>query len=466
MSDLESLHSKLDDAMRAAEDELIAIHRRIVQVPSVNFGDGSSAREDEVARVMTEILQAAGMNCRTVESASGRANFLASSRGADTAKAERSLLLMGHSDVVPVGDESDWRFPPFSAEIADDRIWGRGSNDCKMLVAAELFAAAMIQRLGLLSRGELRVVIGADEEAGGAMGFGWLERHERDFLKADLAINEGGGAYFGSTAEGDLLFMAGCGEKGRYEVTFTAKGAGTHASVPWKKANPLARLAEVAAFVAHRESRAWPASPIFGSLRKWMDLPGETTEENLEATIEEAGRYSLAFQNSLRAQSRLSIVPTIFNSGGKSNVVPSRAELRCDARIVPGQTRADLDVAIKEILEHFPDVEADISETAAPSVSPYDERIEGYFRRALNRTFTSESSAQILPTWCTGFTDSRFVRLAGTPTYGFQVVEPGADPDRLNIHCVNESIDVSMLLPCALALGHLAIDFLEGDHVR
>ncbi len=459
---MNELHASLHREMSKREDELIALHRRIVSVPSVNRGDGSSAREDEVAAVMCDYLSPLGIENRTTEGSPHRANFLA--RHGDAKKGRgKTLLFMSHSDVVPPGDESAWRFPPFSAEIADGRIWGRGSNDCKMLVAAELFAMASLARNGLLRRGELRIAVGADEEAGGKWGFGWLAQSEADFLRADLAVNEGGGAFFGKAAQGENLFTLGCGEKGRYEVVITAKGPGTHASVPWSKSNPLEAMSKIIERAAALEGEPFPASPIFKDLRKWMALDGEITRENLSATITEAGKkYSIAFRNSLIAQSRISFVPTVLQCGDKSNAVPTRAELHCDARIVPGQTRKDLEDLLQKFRAEFPDVEIAIDETAGSSVSPYDPPIESLFKSAIQRALGTKE-VELLPTWCTGFTDSRFVRPVGTPVYGFQLVEPKADPDRLGIHCVDESIEVGMLLPCALSLAHLALEFCESD---
>ena len=76
-----------------------------------------------------------------------------------------------------------------------------------------------------------------------------------------------------------------------------------------------------------------------------------------------------------------------------------------------------------------------------------------------------EETVRVLPAWCTGFTDSRFVRGLGTPTFGFQLVEPSADAERLSIHCIDESIEAGMLLPCSLALAHLALDFCYGEDI-
>jgi len=471
--------------MSTREDELIALHRALVQVPSINWGDESSAREIEVARVAGDYLNEHGVDSRTVESAPGRGNLLAELHSGAGGSNGPSLLLMGHSDVVPVGEESLWRFPPFSAEIADGRIWGRGANDCKMLVACELFAMASLARIGAPFAGELRLALGADEEAGGRWGFGWLAQNEAEFMRATLAVNEGGGAYLGRGNAGESYFLLGAGEKGRYELTFRAAGPGTHASVPWGRVNPVETIGKVLEALAAWNAPEIDQVPIVEALRGILGGGGLGFQghslENQEVTslVPVAGSFSKAFRNSFLAQTRMTIVPTLIAAGEKTNAVPTGAELRCDARILPGQTRGELEEAIGKIVAPIDAGDGagnegltwDLQETAAPSVSPYSPEIESLFKGALEQTFGSEvgqsntriGEIALLPSWCTGFTDSRFARDVGTPTYGFQVVEPGANPNRLGIHCVDESIEVGMLLPCARALGHLAIEFLGSD---
>lgn len=445
---------EIHQSMTARGEELLELHRRLVQVPSVNRGDGSSAREDEVARVAAEYLRSCGVESRIVESAPGRGNLLASHRASEPGP---TMLFISHSDVVPAGDETAWRFPPFSATVADGRIWGRGSNDCKMLVAAELFALGSIARAGMLPRGQIRMALGADEEAGGRFGFGWLAESEADFLRADLAVNEGGGAYLGRAADGEMMFTVGTGEKGRYEVVFTAKGPGTHASIPWGKANPVARIGELIGAIERWSGEPVLTSPVLRGLRAALGLEGELDAANLQATIDAGRKFSQAFYNSLMAQTRMTIVPTMLAAGDKSNAVPTRAELRCDARILPGQSREDLERAVREIAGAFSEVEFRIEETAGSSVSQVSPELRDMIERAIERAVSAK--CRVVPTWCTGFTDSRFIRACGTPTIGFQLVEPGADPDRLGIHCIDESIEAGMLMPCALSLAHLALEF-------
>jgi acetylornithine deacetylase/succinyl-diaminopimelate desuccinylase-like protein len=455
--------------MSDREEELLDLHRELVRIPSVNRGDGSSARETEVATTLATYLNRAEIESRIVESAPGRGNLLARWRAPiPGSPLGHRLLFMGHADVVPPGDESRWRFPPFSAERANGRIWGRGTNDCKMLVACEAFAMASIARSGELVSGEIRLAVGADEEAGGKFGFGWLEEHESEFLKADLAINEGGGAYLTRGVDDRETFLVGTGEKGRYEVIFSVEGPGTHASVPWGRMNPAVRIAELAASLSAWSSLPLPGAPILPGFRETMGLLGDPASESLGLTFEAARRLSKSFYNSLMAQTRMTLVPTVLRSGDKSNAVPTSAELRCDGRLLPGQARRDLEEAIVEILKGFPDIAWRIEETAGSSVSELPEGTTGLFEQATARALNPEGSIpegkplpRMLPSWCTGFTDSRFARAVGTPTYGYQLVIPQAEPDRLGIHCIDESIEQPMLLPCALSLAHLALEFCE-----
>lgn len=463
-------HRQLHRMMKDAETELIDLHSGLVRIPSVNWGDGSSARETEVAEYAAAYLEPYGIPCRIVESAPGRGNLLArwnSSNSEDPAGPK--LLLMSHSDVVPAGEAGKWRHPPFSAERSEGRIWGRGTNDCKMLVACELFAIAKLAGSGGAKRGELRLAVGADEEAGGKFGFSWLEQHEPDFLRADLAINEGGGAYLGDAPDGERLFLVGAGEKGRYEVIFRAEGPGTHASVPWGRPNPVVRIGELATVLAAWSGEPVLTAPVLPELQSALGTPGELTVLALDGLLGQARKFSGAFYNSLMAQTRVTLVPTMLKAGEKSNAVPTSAELRCDGRILPGQGIEDLKSAIEGILSSFPDVRFTIEETAGSSVSEFPGGLRALFERATRRALSSDGSdtevgeIKAIPTWCTGFTDSRFARNVGTPTYGFQLVRPEANPDRLGIHCVDESIDEDMLISCALALGHLALEFMACE---
>lgn len=451
-----ALHDQIQQHLTQHEAELIALHQSIVQVPTVNRGDGTSAEESKCAAVGAQYLKGAGIESEIAEGAPGRGNLLAESGPGNG----RSMLWMSHNDVVPIGDESAWTHPPFGARIADGRIWGRGSNDCKMLVAAELFALAELKRLGLPKRGRIKLAVGADEEVGGGLGFGWLLKNRTDFLKADLAICEGGGSYIGRLGGPRPVISVGSGEKGRCDVTLKARAEGGHASTPWGKRNPLLTLSEAVRRIAAWQPRVAPVSPIFPAMAPWIGMD-QITPENIEESIARLAERVPALQASLRGQSRMTLTPTVLHCGDKANAIPTEATLVCDARLLPGQTLTDLEAVVNGILNGLDGIEISIAQTCGPSVSPFDESLRGMFERASSQAVGE--AAEVAPVWCVGATDAHYVREVGTPVYGFQVVDPKADPERLGIHCINESIEVGMLLPCALALAHFAVEYLEGE---
>lgn len=450
----QSLHESLASALREREDELIELHRALVAIPTVNRGPGDCDGERPLAECAADYLKQAGVTSRIVESEPRRASLLA-----ECGDGARTMLWMSHSDVVPAGDERAWRYPPFSATLAEGRIWGRGANDCKMLVAAQLFTMAAMARLGLPRAGRLRLAVGADEEVGGRLGFGYLLKAHKEFLQADLAICEGGGGCLGRFHEHVPVVSVGSGEKGRYDVTFTAKAEGGHASTPWGKRNPLLILAQLAARISAWTPQPAPASPIFRHLSRWVNMRA-LSAENVDEAIRRVELLAPALINSLKGQSRMTLTPTVLHAGDKANAIPTEATLICDARLLPGQTVADLESAVALLAKGFDGLEFKIEETSEPSVSPVDEQLEAMFARAATRAVGAP--VKVAPAWSVGATDAHYVRAAGTPVYGFQLVHPDADPTRLGIHCLNESIDQRMLLTCALSLGHLAVEFLEG----
>lgn len=170
MANLQPLLASVD----AARDEIVALTQALVRVPSVNTGVMHTGDELPAIEILRDKLAEEGIESTIYESASNRANLVARLTGSGQAK---SLMLMGHVDVVPVEDPAQWTYPPFSAEIADGRIWGRGAADMKGSVAASTMAMIILKRAGVQLRGDLVLAAGADEETGGEYGFDWLARH-------------------------------------------------------------------------------------------------------------------------------------------------------------------------------------------------------------------------------------------------------------------------------------------------
>ncbi|CAI8055997.1 Probable succinyl-diaminopimelate desuccinylase [Geodia barretti] len=186
MPDLQELFAQVD----SMQDEVIALERALVQIPSVNTGFMPTGDETPVCELARDFLAGDGIDSEILESAPNRGNLIARLEGRS---GQAGLMFMSHTDVVPVEDESKWRFPPFSATIHEGRIFGRGASDCKGLLTCQLMALRLLKRNGIELEDGLILAAGADEEHGGRYGFGWLADNHPDKLAAPYAVNEGGG---------------------------------------------------------------------------------------------------------------------------------------------------------------------------------------------------------------------------------------------------------------------------------
>jgi acetylornithine deacetylase/succinyl-diaminopimelate desuccinylase-like protein len=185
MAELDELITLVD----TLREEIIDFHRNIVRFATVNTGVMPTGNETPCCEYIRSRLAAEGITGAITESAPGRGNLVARLQGVGGP----SLLFMSHLDVVPVEDAGAWRYPPFTAEVADGKIWGRGSDDCKAVTTAAYFATVLLKRQGLPLRGDLIFTATADEESGGNYGYGWLAEHAPETIRATYAINEGGG---------------------------------------------------------------------------------------------------------------------------------------------------------------------------------------------------------------------------------------------------------------------------------
>src|SRR3954447_7448064 len=209
MTELETLVASVDDA----RDEIVELLQELVRTPTVNMGPRpDTGSESAACEVLRRKLEPEGIAYEVHESAAGRGNLIArmGRAGADR------LLLMSHTDVVPVEDETLWEHPPFSGTIDRGRVYGRGADDDKGDVTAHGMAMILLARAGVRLGGELIYMVNADEESGGRWGAGWVADHHAEKVTADYAINEGSGAPI-HTPQG-LIYPICTGEKGRLEA--------------------------------------------------------------------------------------------------------------------------------------------------------------------------------------------------------------------------------------------------------
>lgn len=453
--EVKSLFTMVDES----KEELVRLHQELVRIESVNTGEPDSGKETEVCKLLEDKFSAEGIQNETLESAPGRGNFIANWGG----DGSPSLLFMSHTDVVPVEDESTWAHPPFSGEIIDGSVWGRGSDDCKSITATGTMAIFLLKRAGVALKGNLRLLAAADEESGGFYGIQWLAANHPEKIRTDFAVNEGGGTPLMSE-NGGLVYPFPIGEKGRMELTFSFSGRSGHAAHPWRADNALYRIAEVLKRLKNYQSNAEVnvGVPIFKNLRLF-GVQEEVEADNADKVIDRIEKNNKRLASALRGMSRISITPTIAKAGAKSNSIPAAATLTCDVRTLPyqneGYVKREIDKLIEGI-EGIDGVSYKLEVWAYSNSSPS----EGWFVDQM-KLATEEvlgTGIQMVPELTIGFTDSRCVRPLGTLAYGFSPLSPKTDTTRSGVHGINESMDIENLVFRTKVQIALAYHVLQG----
>jgi acetylornithine deacetylase/succinyl-diaminopimelate desuccinylase-like protein len=441
--------------------EVTDLLQHLIRNACVNDGTAASGQEFRTADLLGTYLEGSGLDLQRFEPTSGRASLVGRIEGSDPSAP--SLMLMGHTDVVPVNDPNRWRQDPFGGDLVDGEVWGRGAVDMLNLTASMAVAVRRLAAEGFRPRGTLIYAAIADEEALGSHGADWLLQHERDAVWADYVITEAGGFRLPLPSSGGPKLPVLVGEKGSYWCTLRVAGTPGHASMPLRTDNALVKAAQVVTRLAGHRERAI----IDGTWRRFvegLDLPPDLAAELLDP--ERIDRFcdtypDLGVAREFHALTHATIAPTVAHGGVKTNVIPDVVELQVDIRTLPGQTGADirsmLEEAIGEDLIGSVDIVADADEEATDS--PVDTPLWDSMLRA---TRAIVDDAGLVPTVTTGATDSRFFRRLGVTAYGY-----GLFSERMSFadysamfHGDDERIDQESLRLSTELWDRLARDFL------
>jgi len=393
-------------------DEAVGYLGDLIRINTVNPPGNESAACEYLARVLAR----EEIDATILETAPGRGNLVARLRGDGRAA---PLLLMAHLDVVPV-EAARWKYDPFGGEIHDGFMYGRGALDTKDLVALELAVLLWLKRNQVPRARDIIFMANADEEAGGHFGAAWMAREHSELIRAEYAINEGGG--FGANILGKRIYTIQTGEKGTARFTLRAFGKPGHASIPQRDnaVLKLARALEIlgdADFPMHvsviaRNYVEGLANALGGnvaaSLRQVLDA--KRGKRALETLPLDDGMRSLLY-----AMLHNTATPTKLNAGGKINVIPSVAEAQVDARLVPGQTAETFLRELRAALGDEYEIEFHQPTTQGLQADPqsplYDTMV-----RVLKQ---HDPAAIVLPDLVVGATDARHITKLGTKVYGF-----------------------------------------------
>ncbi|MDX6442237.1 MAG: hypothetical protein QOE43_1966 [Gaiellaceae bacterium] len=386
-------------SLRAEVTDLLS---RLIQVDTTN----PPGNETAAAELLRTYLEANGVECELYARVPERASLVARIRGTGDGP---TLLFLSHTDVV-LADASEWSVPPFSGEVRDGDVWGRGALDMKGQVAASAVAIASLAREGFEPAGDLIFAATADEEVGDGFGLSWLCEAHPDAIRCDYAVNEGGGDRL--ELGGSTYYVVTTAEKLTAPFEINVHGRSGHASMPGIADNALVKAAKLIERIAAYQ----PEPQIQPEVEAFLHaVLGEVPSAD-KAVARAAALHQTAAEL-IEPLLTPTFSPTMISASRKRNVIPALCTIVVDCRLLPGQTPQEIEPVVRKILGS--DIEYDLS----------FQKAEGGTRSALDtplwstvESFVSElePGASPVPVICAGFTDSHWLREAfGTVAYGF-----------------------------------------------
>jgi acetylornithine deacetylase/succinyl-diaminopimelate desuccinylase family protein len=380
------------------KNELVALTIQLVQTPTEN----PPGNEKGAAQLLKPILSKMGFKIKTVLSPKGRWNLLAEKRWG---RGGRRLVFNGHLDVVPAGNPSQWRYPPFQGKLHKGKIYGRGSSDMKSGIASFLQALSTIERSKIpLHQGAVILHLVSDEESHGHQGMGFLTQKEG--IQGDAAL-------VGEPTDLQPVIA----QKGAFWLRILTLGKSAHGSRPHLGVNAIEKMTKL--------------------VKRLNSIPLEKEHPLL-------GKPTLS-------------IGTI-QGGTKINIVPDRCEIEVDRRMLPREKRGEVLGEIKEILDSLQSQDPlfryrmEEIDFAEPSEVDPDEEIVKIGVEAIQ----SATGRKPMPRGFSGFTDSRFyVNQCHIPTLIFG---PGGVDQS---HTTDESVEVDAMVHAAHIYALILVDYLS-----
>ena len=383
----------------------------LLRIDTTNPPGNESPCIDFIART----LAAEGIESTVIESAPGRGNLVARLKGDGTLP---PILIFGHVDVVPA-EADKWQRPPFSGDLQDGIIWGRGATDMKHMVAMEMMTLMQLKRDGVGLKRDVIFMANADEETGGVMGAGFMVQNHPDLIRAEYALTEGGASSI--ELEGRSFFVCSTGEKGSARFTLRGSGRPGHASQPHLD-NAILPLAIALQRIIQTPLPLHITQTTRAQIEALASGVSEGTADMLRALLDPKthsdalAELPLAepVKRRLNASFRNTATPTILQAGSKINVIPAEAIAQVDCRVLPGTTPESIAAEVRAVVGDRVDVEFgrfNQGQEADPA-SPLLETIKRCVAARVPGSI-------VVPGLIAGGTDARHVNKLGIKTYGF-----------------------------------------------
>ncbi|MFM8843206.1 MAG: M20/M25/M40 family metallo-hydrolase [Actinomycetota bacterium] len=423
------------------ERDVITLCQELIQIPSVNFGEGKGDEEAAAAYVAAK-LNEVGIQTKIYESAPKRCSVVARIEGTDPSLP--GLVVHGHIDVVPA-NAADWSVDPFSGVIKDGCIWGRGAVDMKNMDAMILAVFRLWARHGFQPNRSMVIVFFGDEEAGGIFGSRWMaQNHPEVFAGCSEAVSEVGG--FSLTLNsGKRIYLIETAEKGIEWMKLTANGLAGHGSMV-NRENAVTRLADA---ISRIGIYSWPqriTKTNEAFLKKVAELTGKKYDSNdLTPVLEELGSISRMLGATLNNTAN----PSMLEAGYKANVIPQTASAVVDGRTLPGYEK-ELIETVRQLAGEHVTVESLVSDI------PLEVDFSGPLVERMIEAIKAEDPEGIpVPYLMSGGTDNKALAKLGLAGYGFSPLKLPPELDFLALfHGVDERVPVDSLTFGARSLQH------------
>ena len=419
-------------------DETITNLRGLLRLDTRN----PPGNEIRAAEYLRALLEANGISGEIVGPSSDRGTFIARLRGDGS---EPPLLLMSHIDVVAVEPEK-WTHDPFSGDVADGFIYGRGALDMKQMVTMEAMIMLLLKRSGVRLKRDVIFMAAADEEVGGNQGAGWVVENRPELIQAEYALNEGGGSGF--EINGQRYYPVQTAEKGTVRFRIRTYGKPGHGSVPHYE-NPILELATILTKFTPQLLPAHFTDTFRGYIADIAEEQPDDIAQSLHAVLADETTadaaidrlpLDVALKLRMHAMLRNTVTPTILDAGSQINVIPSQAEASIDGRNLPGWTPEMFLEELRAALSHEPEI------TLLDPSTPLEADLHSpLFNTIMGVLKVHDPEATAVPFLLTGGTDAKHVTKLGTKVYGFVPgLYVGANEGR-RVHSHDERVSIRSL---------------------
>jgi acetylornithine deacetylase/succinyl-diaminopimelate desuccinylase-like protein len=410
--------------------------------------------ESRVARYLKQVADREGIPAELLGDDPARLNFVARLRG--TGKL-RPLLLIAHSDVVPA-DRSQWSVDPLAAVEKNGYIYGRGAEDDKHLLAAELAVMVDLHRRKAMLDRDIILLSESDEEAE-SLGAKWIVQHAWPKIDAEFALNEY--SYILPTASGVPIFQIQTAEKVPTRFKMIAHGTAGHGSLP-RDDNPVEHLARA----IYRLGQADQPVQLNATTRAYLNAIGKLPDyawlvpliaklDDPAASSRTAGEIRKR-DPEIHAMLRTTVSATMLTAGTKINVIPNTAEAQLDARRLPTETRDEVFERFRAIIDD-PAVTLEPTSSQQPSTEPSSLTSPLYL--AMDKVFRAEApNALVVPFLMRGTTDGAYLREKGMAVYGVPIFRKDGE---LRLHGNDERISIANLRSGTELLGKIILEIAK-----